>query len=58
MYAIMELQKKITNREIDAGHARWRAWQRRYRELGAAAALQPTTDGGEPASAVARHPAG
>jgi hypothetical protein len=32
MYAIMQLQKKITSREIDAGHDRWRAWQRRYRE--------------------------
>jgi NADH-quinone oxidoreductase subunit B len=34
LYAIIQLQKKITDREIDAGHARWRAWQRRYRELG------------------------
>jgi len=32
MYAIMQLQKKISNREIDEGHARWRAWQRQYRE--------------------------
>ena len=31
MYAIIQLQKKITNREIDEGHARWRAWQREYR---------------------------
>jgi hypothetical protein len=28
----MQLQKKITEREIDEGHARWRAWQRSYRE--------------------------
>jgi len=40
MYAIIQLQKKITNREIDAGHARWRAWQQRYRELGAAKSAQ------------------
>ena len=32
MFAIMQLQKKITNREIDEGHGRWRAWQRAYRE--------------------------
>ena len=32
MFAIIQLQKKITNREIDEGHARWRAWQRNYRE--------------------------
>jgi NADH-quinone oxidoreductase subunit B len=30
LYAIMQLQKKITEREIDAGHARWRAWERSY----------------------------
>jgi NADH-quinone oxidoreductase subunit B len=35
MYAIMQLQKKIAAREIDEGHARWRAWQRQYREHGA-----------------------
>jgi NADH:ubiquinone oxidoreductase subunit B-like Fe-S oxidoreductase len=34
LFAIMQLQKKISDREIDAGHARWRAWQRQYRELG------------------------
>src|ERR671931_585988 len=34
LFAIMQLQKKITNREVDEGHARWREWQRRYRELG------------------------
>ena len=33
LYAIMQLQKKITNREIDEGHARWRAWQRRIASL-------------------------
>src|SRR5437870_12942739 len=37
MYAIIQLQKKIANREIDQGHARWPAWQRRYREQGASA---------------------
>jgi len=31
MYAIIQLQKKITERGIDEGHARWRAWERRYR---------------------------
>ena len=36
LYAIIQLQKKIANHEIDADHARWRAWQKRYRELGAA----------------------
>ena len=30
----MQLQKKISDREIDEGHARWRAWQREYRERG------------------------
>jgi NADH-quinone oxidoreductase subunit B len=30
LYAIMQLQKKITEREIDEGHARWRAWEREY----------------------------
>jgi len=34
MFAIMQLQKKIENFEIDHGHARWRAWQKRYREMG------------------------
>jgi hypothetical protein len=33
MYAIIQLQKKIRAYEIDEGHARWRAWQRNYREL-------------------------
>jgi len=32
LYAIIQLQKKITEREIDAGHARWRAWERNYIE--------------------------
>ena len=41
LYAIMQLQRKIADREIDEGHARWRAWQRRYRELGAAATRVP-----------------
>ena len=52
LYAIIQLQKKITEREIDPGHARWRAWQRRYRELGAAASTQRLD--GEAASAAAR----
>jgi NADH-quinone oxidoreductase subunit B len=30
LYAIIQLQKKITEREIDEGHARWRAWEREY----------------------------
>src|SRR5947209_17172015 len=30
LYAIIQLQKKITNRQIDAGHDRWRGWQRSY----------------------------
>jgi NADH-quinone oxidoreductase subunit B len=38
IYAIMQLQKKIEHHEVDADHVRWRAWQKRYRELGAAAA--------------------
>src|SRR5919206_3320704 len=37
LYAIMQLQKKITAREIDEGHARWRAWQQQYRQLKASA---------------------
>jgi NADH-quinone oxidoreductase subunit B len=32
LYAIIQLQKKITAREIDDGHARWRAWERNYIE--------------------------
>jgi NADH-quinone oxidoreductase subunit B len=32
LYAIIQLQKKITAREIDDGHARWRAWERSYIE--------------------------
>jgi NADH-quinone oxidoreductase subunit B len=52
LYAIIQLQKKITEREIDEGHARWRAWQRRYRELGAAASTQRLD--GEAASSAAR----
>ena len=35
MYALMQLQKKIEQREIDDGHARWLAWQKQYRERGA-----------------------
>jgi NADH-quinone oxidoreductase subunit B len=38
LYAIIQLQKKIANHEIDADHDRWRAWQKRYRERGAAGA--------------------
>jgi NADH-quinone oxidoreductase subunit B len=30
MHAIMQLQRKITDRQLDDGHARWRAWQRSY----------------------------
>jgi NADH-quinone oxidoreductase subunit B len=41
MYAIIQLQKKIADREIDEGHARWRAWQRTYRELGPAVGRTP-----------------
>ena len=33
MYAIMQLQKKIANHEVDQDRARWRAWQQRYRQL-------------------------
>ena len=44
LYAIMQLQRKIADREIDEGHARWRAWQRRYRELGAAATRGPEVE--------------
>ncbi len=32
LWAIMQLQKKIDQHEIDAGHERWRTWQRAYRE--------------------------
>jgi NADH-quinone oxidoreductase subunit B len=38
MYAIIQLQEKIKNHEIDRDHARWRAWQKRYRELNSGAA--------------------
>jgi NADH-quinone oxidoreductase subunit B len=31
LYSILQLQKKISNREVDEGHDRWRAWQREYR---------------------------
>jgi NADH-quinone oxidoreductase subunit B len=31
LYAILELQRKISAREVDEGHDRWRAWQRSYR---------------------------
>jgi NADH-quinone oxidoreductase subunit B len=59
LYAIMQLQKKIALREVDDGHARWRAWQRRYRELGASAASGPVELAeGESASSVARRQAG
>src|SRR3954469_23378146 len=37
MYAIMQLQRKIAAHEVDSDRARWRAWQQRYRELGASA---------------------
>ena len=30
MYALIQLQKKITAREVDAGHARWLAWRKQY----------------------------
>jgi len=35
LYAIIQLQKKIAAHEVDSDRARWRAWQQRYRELGA-----------------------
>ena len=38
MYALIQLQRKIQAREIDAGHARWLAWQKHYRERGGSAA--------------------
>jgi NADH-quinone oxidoreductase subunit B len=31
LYAILQLQQKITYHQIDEGHDRWRAWQREYR---------------------------
>ena len=30
MHALIQLQKKITAREVDTGHARWLAWRRQY----------------------------
>lgn len=33
LYALMQLQKKIEQREIDAGRKRWREWQAAYRSL-------------------------
>ena len=30
LYSIFQLQKKISNHDIDEGHDRWRAWQRNY----------------------------
>ena len=56
LYAIMQLQRKIAEREVDQDHARWRAWQRRYRELGTTAASGPLP-AGESASTVARRDA-
>ena len=38
MYALIQLQHKIANREVDDGHARWLAWQKQYREHGGSAA--------------------
>jgi NADH-quinone oxidoreductase subunit B len=35
LFAILQLQRKITAREMDDGHDRWRAWQRNYRLHGA-----------------------
>jgi NADH-quinone oxidoreductase subunit B len=32
LYAIIQLQRKIKDHEVDASHARWLAWQQRYRE--------------------------
>ena len=37
LFAIMQLQKKISAREIEDGHDRWRVWQRNYRLHGAGA---------------------
>ena len=31
LYAILQLQQKISARQVDEGHDRWRAWQRSYR---------------------------
>jgi NADH-quinone oxidoreductase subunit B len=47
LYAIMQLQKKIAKHEVDQDRARWRAWQKRYREQGAAtpAAALPSSEG-------------
>jgi NADH-quinone oxidoreductase subunit B len=30
MHALIQLQKKISAREVDTGHARWLAWRREY----------------------------
>ncbi len=35
IYAMMQLQKKITANEIEAGHRQWLEWQAARRELGA-----------------------
>lgn len=31
-YAVIQLQKKIAQNQLDQGHERWLAWQRAYRE--------------------------
>ena len=38
LYAIIQLQRKIKDHEVEASRDRWLAWQQRYRETQAAAA--------------------
>jgi NADH-quinone oxidoreductase subunit B len=41
LYAIIQLQQKIKDREVEASRARWLEWQKRYRELRPALDGQP-----------------
>ncbi|MBI2755732.1 MAG: NADH-quinone oxidoreductase subunit B [Chloroflexi bacterium] len=46
IYAVIQLQEKIKRHEIESDHARWLAWQRRYRD--AVPVLQPSTSADAP----------
>jgi NADH-quinone oxidoreductase subunit B len=44
LFAIIQLQRKIAEQQIDAGHDRWRAWQQAYRERRADMAAPPVPE--------------
>jgi NADH-quinone oxidoreductase subunit B len=53
IYAVIQLQKKIANRQLDEGHQRWLAWQKAYRATGEERSGESSADPAVPPSKAA-----